>query len=292
MTQKLKNIFKKAYKAFNIMYDEDLMHFSASLSYHTLLSVIPVLLVSLSIFTQLPNFDEYYIKIKNFIFSSLLPTHQDTISTYIEQFLENSLSLGFMGFAGVLFTSMMFFSDYQYIINKITESEKRGFWRSVSSYWTLITLTPLGLGASFYLSAKIQDILRLSYLTEWINLVAILPYIIIWAIFCITYIISINKKISIKNIIISSFLASLAWDISKVGFVAYALYNKTYTSVYGSFAVLLFFFVWIYLSWVIFLYGVKGCKVLDDIEKKKEGQNAKNNNKDSNKLVSNGYKRK
>ncbi|ASM38108.1 virulence factor, BrkB family protein [Campylobacter sputorum bv. paraureolyticus LMG 11764] len=288
MRQKLKNIYDKIYKTANLVYDKDLMHFSASLSFHTLLSIIPVLLISFSIFTQLPSFDEYYIKIKNFVFSSLLPTHQDTVSTYVEQFLKNSSSLGFIGFGAIIFTSIMFFSDYEYIINKITGAKSRGFWRNVSSYWTLITLAPLGLGASFFLSNKIQSILDSNYLTDWINILVILPYIIIWAIFCVTYTISINKKIDIKNIIIASFLASLAWDISKIGFVAYAVYNKTYLSIYGSFSVLLFFFVWIYLSWIIFLYGVRICKILDDLDKSKKWQNSEQNDKNSDEFVSNG----
>ncbi len=287
MKQNLKNIYDKIYKTANLVYDKDLMHFSASLSFHTLLSIIPVLLISFSIFTQLPSFNEYYAKIKNFVFSSLLPTHQETISTYVEQFLSNSLSLGFMGFGAIIFTSIMFFSDYEYIINKITCAKSRGFWRNVSSYWTLITLAPLGLGASFFLSNKVQNILDSNYLTDWINLLAILPYIIIWAIFCVTYTISINKKIDIKNILIASFLASLAWDISKIGFVAYAVYNKTYLSIYGSFSVLLFFFVWIYLSWIIFLYGVRICKILDDLDKSKKWQNSEQNDKNSDEFVSN-----
>lgn len=285
MKQKLKNGYENMRKFISLTYDKDLMHFSASLSFHTLLSIIPVLLISFSVFTQLQSFDEYYIKIKNFVFSSLLPTHQDTISNYVEKFLQNSSSLGFIGFGAIIFTSIMFFLDYEYIINKITGAKSRGFWRSVSSYWTLITLAPLGLGGSFFLSSKIQSILDSNYLTDWINLLAIFPYIIIWAIFCVTFTISINKKIEIKNILIASFLASLVWDFSKIGFVTYAVYNKTYLSIYGSFSVLLFFFIWIYLSWIIFLYGVKICKVLDDLEQFKKRQSAYKNYENGDKPV-------
>ncbi|ANE35953.1 virulence factor, BrkB family protein [Campylobacter iguaniorum] len=243
--------------------DKDLLHFAASLSFHTMLSIIPILLISLSIFTQMPSFSGYYTKIKEFIFSNLLPSHQESITNYIDQFLSNSSSLGIMGFVAIIFTSIMFFSDFEYVVSKITGAKSRGFWRSLSNYWTLITLMPLGLAMSFYLSNLIQNTLNQSEYTSEINFLAIFPYLIIWAIFAITYLIIINREISLKTVLISSFISSLAWSISKWFFVQYAFYNKTYASIYGSFSILLFFFVWIYLSWIIFLYGVKLCAVLE-----------------------------
>lgn len=257
------------------IYDKNLMHYAASLSFHTLLSIIPVLFITLSIFTKMPSFEKYYGKIKEFIFSSLLPNNQEMITNYVEQFLQNSLSLGVLGFCAVIFTSMMFFGDYEYVINRIMDTKPRGFWRNLSLYWTLLTLAPLGLGASFYLSNIVQDLIN--SLTSAINFLAIFPYIIIWSIFAITFIISINKEMSAKSILISSFVASFVWNLSKVFFVEYAKHSTTYLSIYGSFSVLLFFFVWIYVSWIIFLHGVKTCKILDDFYQGKKGQKSQTN---------------
>ncbi|RAZ56826.1 YihY family inner membrane protein [Campylobacter hyointestinalis] len=252
----LKNVYKTAE-------DKQLMHFAASLSFHTILSLIPVLLISLSIFTQLPSFKEYYAKIKDFIFSNLLPSNQENIVSYIDQFLSNSNNLGIVGLIGVIITSIMFFSDYEFVISKLTNTKSRGFWRSLSTYWTLITLMPLGLGLSFWLSNLIQNILSQSSYTSGINFLGVFPYLIIWAIFSITYLISINKDLNLKNVIFSAFCSSFIWSLSKWIFIEYTFYNKTYTSIYGSFSILLFFFVWIYLSWIIFLYGIKLCNILE-----------------------------
>ena len=78
-----------------------------------------------------------------------------------------------------------------------------------------------------------------------------------------TYLISINRQIALKNALFSSFVASLIWYLGKNIFVFYAANNKTYLSIYGSFSVVLLFFVWIYVSWIIFLYGVKLCAYLE-----------------------------
>ncbi|CAD7289452.1 YihY family inner membrane protein [Campylobacter suis] len=243
--------------------DKELLHYASSLSFHTMLSIIPVLLVSFSIFTQMPSFGVYYDKIKEFIFSSLLPSNQDAITQYIETFLQNSSTLGMLGLGAIIFTSLMFFMDYEYIINKIMRCEERGFFHSLSVYWTMITLAPIGLGLSFYLSNLLQELLNSTQYTSWINFLSIFPYLIIWAIFCITYLISVSCQIALKNALFSSFVSSLIWYLGKNVFVFYAVNNKTYLSVYGSFSVVLLFFLWIYVSWIIYLYGVKLCSFLE-----------------------------
>ncbi len=244
--------------------DKQLMHYASSLSFHTMLSLIPVLLISMSIFTQLPSFEVYYEKMTSFIFSSLLPSHQEVISGYIETFLSNTVGMGVFGFVVVLFTSMMFFLEYEYIINTLLGAQRRSFWQSLSSYWTLITLAPLGLGVSFYVSGILHRMLQSSDFTKWINVLAIFPYLIVWGLFFATYMISSSKNLSPRLVALASFIASLIWYLCKNLFVYYVAYNKAYLSIYGSFSVVLFFFIWIYLSWVIFLYGVKLCAYLEE----------------------------
>ncbi|MDR3346243.1 MAG: YihY family inner membrane protein [Campylobacteraceae bacterium] len=257
--------------------DKDLMTYASSLSFHTILSVIPVLLITFSIFTKLPSFEEHYEKIKSFIFSSLLPSHQDVISEYIDTFLGNTLQMGIFGLVTVLVISMLFFKDYENIFNRIIHAQPRSFWQSLSSYWTLVTLAPILLGVSFYLSTIIQNFLN-TY-DENINFLAIFPYLVVWALFFTAYMISSSAKIPLYAGALSSFLASLIWYLSKTLFVFYVAYNKTYLSIYGSFSVVLFFFVWIYISWVIFLYGVRVCYILQS-RKDKKAEAAKSDKSD------------
>ncbi len=256
--------------------DKQLMQYSSSLSFHTMLSLIPILLISLSIFTHLPSFEKYYDKIKSFIFSSLLPSEQDVIAGYIETFLSNTLSMGVFGFIVILFTSIMFFREYEYIVNLILKAKPRTLWQSLSTYWTLITLGPLALGVSFYVSSVLQKILNSSSYTKWINLLTIFPYLIVWALFFTTYMISSSRQLSVKMVAISSFITSLVWYVLKSLFVVYVSYNSTYLSIYGSFSTILFFFVWIYLSWIIFLHGLKLSGFLDDKKGNSSKQNTQN----------------
>ncbi len=251
------------------LFSDRLSYYSASLSYYTLFSIIPLLVIILSIFTNLPIFDDIYKDIQNMLFQNLMPTHSKEILEYINKFVENSGELGMMGVVYVLFASMMFFKNYDYIVNDIFESKRRSFWSSVTLYWTLMTLTPIMMVFSFYLSSQLQINLDKYDLTSGIHILQILPFFIIWSMFFLTYKISANRHVSIKASIISSFIASLAWYLAKSGFIFYVMHNKTYMSIYGGFSILLFFFLWIYISWAIFLHGLKFCHLLqssDEIE--------------------------
>lgn len=238
--------------------DKEIMLYSAALSFYTMLSLIPLLFVGFSIFTQIPSFKIYYEKMKALIFNFLIPTQQELISSYLDTFLKNSLNLGIVGLVAMIFTSLMFFSSYDFIVNRISKSQPKTMWQSISSYWTLVTLTPLGLGVSFYISGYIQKTLD-----DWqvrFNFLEILPFVIIWGLFFISFSSSSNKtaaKHTLKILAATSFASSMIWYFSKNLFVYYVVYNTTYTNIYGSFSTILFFVVWLYISWVIYLFGLK-----------------------------------
>lgn len=254
--------------------DTELAHYASSLSFHTILSLIPILLITFSIFTKMPSFQNYYEKVQSFIFNSLIPTQQELLTGYLNQFMENTLNMGALGLLFVLYISVMFFLDYEKIVSKIFEVPTRSFWEAIATYWTMLTLMPLGLAISFYTSSLAQDVLQQNTITSSINLFQFSPYLVIWALYLVMYTISAKVKIHLKSALISSFIASLIWYISKNLFIYYVAYNQTYLSIYGSFSILLFFFLWIYFSWFIYLYGLKLCFLLN------EKEHAKSKNED------------
>ncbi|HEC1542167.1 TPA: YihY/virulence factor BrkB family protein [Campylobacter upsaliensis] len=263
---------KRVFKLLLALRDKEILNYSASLSFYSILSLIPILFVCFSVFTQIPSFEAHYERAKSVIFTFLIPAQQDLVASYLDTFLKNSVNLGIMGLIAMAFTSLAFFSGYDFVINRITQNEPKGLWASISSYWTLLTLVPLGLGLSFYVSSLIQKALDDYHIG--FNFFEILPFVIIWALFFISYSSSLHQ-VSLKNLALTSFCAGAIWYAGKNLFVYYVVYNKTYASVYGSFSTILFFFIWIYISWVIYLYGLKICFFLNENERDKIKQNAK-----------------
>ena len=250
--------------------DDRLGYYAASLSWNTIFAIIPLLVILLYIFTTLPYFDAIYEKVHHLIFSNLLPTDSKEIMTSINTFIENSDKLGQVGFFYVTFAAIMFFKNYDYIVNDIFETPRRGILESIKTYLILIILLPLMMGGSFYLSSFIQSYLDKTSVTSVIHLYYFLPFLIIWGAFYITYQLSANISIRKRAAVTSSFIASLIWYLSKSAFVFYVVHDKTYASVYGSISTILFFFLWIYISWAIFLHGLRFCYLLDKDEEIEE----------------------
>ena len=245
------------------LFDDKIGHYASSLSWNTLFSIIPLLVIMLWVFTTLPLFDSVYAKVESFIFSNLLPTDSKEVMVYINAFVANSHKLGYVGAFYVTFGAIMFFKNYDYIINDIFGAPQRGIWSAIKTYLLLIVIIPLMMGTSFYLSTFMQDILDRFSLTSSISLFYFLPYFMVWMVFYLLYQLSANIRVSVSSAMVSSFITSLVWYLSKSGFVFYVLHNKTYASIYGSISILLFFFLWIYISWAIFLHGLKFCNLLN-----------------------------
>lgn len=263
----LKNILKNYYiflrDFFGDLFEDKLSHYASSLSWSTLFSIIPLLVIFLWVFTTLPLFDTAYQKIESLIFSNLLPTESKEVAEYINTFMQNSNKLGYMGAFYVTFAAVMFFKNYEYIVNDIFSAPSRTIGGAVRTYLLLLLIIPAMMGASFYLSSFIQGYLDKNSITSSIHLFYFLPYLIVWMVFYVLYQMSANTTISISSAMISSFITSLVWYLSRSAFVFYVVHNKTYTSIYGSIATLLFFFLWIYISWAIFLHGLKFCDLLN-----------------------------
>lgn len=257
----LKNL--KAY-----FFDHNLLHYASSLSFHTILALIPILILSFYGFSKLTFFDQFYAKIKAFIFSSLIPTQQENVSVYLDTFLQNTNSLGLIGVVFVLYVSIMFFDDFEYVVNKIFNTKPRDFFHSISIFLAISILTPIGLAFSFFLSAKANLLLKSSEYTRWIDFLSFYSYFTVFVLFALVFYISANTKVYPKSAMISAFVTSFVWYASKTFFIYYVAYNKTYTTIYGSFSTIMFFFLWIYLSWIIFLFGLKLCYILNENRKK------------------------
>jgi len=259
----INNFYKHVKFFIGTFIDKELTLFAASLSFYTIFTIIPLLLIMLTLLTSLPSFSEYYENIKVFIFSNLMPVNSEIIMGHIDGFLQNSVKMGVVGFIMVLVASLLFFGNFEYIANRIFHAKKRTLWESITTYWTILTLTPIALGVSFFITAKIASMIASNSITSGINILPIIPYVIIWGLFFLIFQIAANTKINPKASMISSLIISLVFNFSKNAFIYYVFLNKSYTTMYGSFAILMFLFLWIYVSWIIFIYGLKLCYIID-----------------------------
>ena len=262
----LENFWKRSKVFYDfITQEDDLFVYSASLSFYTIFALIPLLLLVLSILLLLPDFQNRFEELKDFILSNILPTHSELVARFLDPLLSQSSKMGIVGFMYVFLTSILFFRNYEYITAKVFGASPRGLFDSLSIYWMLVLLFPLFFGVSFYLVFEFRNLLSTSVLMSFA--VRFFPILFTWIIFFVLFKISSKKRIAFQALVFSSLSASITWNIAKWVFVYYVAYNSSYKTIYGSVSFVLFLMLWIYLSWLIILFGMRIC---EGIHRKRE----------------------
>ncbi|MCV6607272.1 MAG: YihY/virulence factor BrkB family protein [Campylobacterales bacterium] len=243
---------------------DDTLDEAASLSFYTLFAIVPMLLIALALITRIEGFETVVERVNHFLVENLLPVNQQIISSYINEFIANSNQTGTMGVLFVIVTSVLFFMDYEYIINKIYKTKIRNYLVAILIYLMLTVLFPLMMILAFYISDEFQMILTTYTTFKIIDMNFILTFGIIWSIFFLSYYISPNKQMKVKAVFYASLFGTSFWTVAKNLFIYYVFYNTNYVSLYGQISIILLFMLWIFVHWIIFIYGLKFCKYLED----------------------------
>ena len=239
------------------------MYYSASLSFFTIFSLLPILALMIVLVSTMPAFDNYVSLFTMYILDLLNPTHSKSIAINIEEFLSNTSKLGSIGIGYLIVVFTLFFNSYEDIINKIFNAHKRPIYQMFFLYISFLLLIPLLFSVFILTTSLVQSTLEFD----------IISYIFIWWLFIIIIHLSINKRIIFKASLLGSLLTLFSLSMTKKLFILYVFYNTAYTTIYGSFSVLLFFFLWIYISWTIYLYGMKLTSIINNTLQKTKHKN-------------------
>ena len=236
------------------LFEPKVSFYAASMSWATLFFIIPMLVITLSIIIYTPMFSQYYEKIHTIIAQSLVPASTEQIMSWLDSFIANAYQMGYIGMAYVIIAAILFFKDLDYIVNDIFGEERRGILRGLLVYSFLTIFVPLAIASSIWVF-NIAD--KTFHFQPYV-----LQFIIIWLIVFIVFKVTPKEKIRLDALAISSFITTVVWFIAKSAFMFYILHNKTYTTIYGTISIVLFTFLWIYISWTIFLHGMQLCNML------------------------------
>ncbi|WP_394261876.1 YhjD/YihY/BrkB family envelope integrity protein [Moraxella boevrei] len=236
---------------------------SASLTYTTLLSIVPVLTLVLVVLSSVPQLAGARESIQAMIYDNLLPSSGFQVTQYFNDFADKSSNLTIVGLGALFVTTIMTLITIETAFNEIWKVEKKETTLvSLLRYWAIITLAPLVLGTAFIVSSTVQS---LSFLNQKIG-----GYGINWAVwiqlasigvmtlgFVLMYWFIPRCQVRFKFALIAGVITGTIFELLKQTF-GFVVDNFTsYEKVYGAFAVLPVFLLWVYLSWNIILLGVQ-----------------------------------
>lgn len=243
--------------------EDDCQQKAASLTYTTLLSLVPILTVILVVFSSVPALSDMREQMQAMIYNNLLPSSGAQIGQYFDSFAEKSSNLGIVGVIGLFITTIMTLMTIETAFNKIWRvKERSGGTASIIRYWALITLGPIVLGVAFGASSAIQSVDFLNrqiggYGIDWSIWAYLVSFAITVAGFIGMYWFIPKVQVPIKNAAIAGVVAAVLFEILRTVFGTVMSNFTSYEAIYGAFAALPIFLLWIYLSWNIILLGVE-----------------------------------
>lgn len=244
-------------------FEDNCQQKAASLTYTTMLSIVPIVTVLLMILSSVPALASVRAQIYEVIYSNLLPQSSLQVSKYINSFAEKSSNLTIIGAMILLFTTIMTLTTIERAFNQIWRVENRsGGLKSILRYWTIVTLGPLVLGTAFIASSAVQSLSFLNqqvagYGINWAFWVQVVSIGVTIAGFISIYWFIPKASVPVKNAAIAGVFVAITFELLKYIFGTVMTNFTSYEAIYGAFAALPIFLLWIYLSWNLILLGVE-----------------------------------
>lgn len=237
---------------------ERLAQVAGSLTFTTVLSIVPFGAVSFALFTRFPIFERFERAFEDHLLKSMLPADISlTVLKTLEQFAANANGLTWAGSLFVLATAMALLLTVENALNQIWQVKRaRPFFKRVGLYLLMLALGPPLLGASLWATSTLLSASMglIGALPPSARIVLNLGPVVLGAVALAAMFYFVpNTRVRRRDAIVGGLLASIAFELGKRGFASYVLKIPTYKAVYGAFAAFPVFLLWVYFSWLVTL---------------------------------------
>ncbi len=229
---------------------------AGSLTFTTLFAIVPIVTVALTLVSAFPVFSAMTAHVKLFLFSNLVPQSAGKmLAFYVTQFTENAARLTALGIVFLIVTALTLMLTIDHVFNTIWRvSRKRSMMHRILIYWGMLTIGPLLIGSSLSMTSWLLG--RSSEVAlHGVFFLKTLPALLTVSAMSLLYIIVPNAPVAKRHAFLGGMLAGIAFELMKIGFGWYITHFTTYKLVYGAFASIPVFLLWIYISWLIMISG-------------------------------------
>ena len=233
---------------------------ASALAFESLLSLVPLLTVMFGLFGHISVLQDFSTMIQNFIFTNFVPEFGQTIEQYIYIFSSKASQLTISGSFILILIALMLLATIDNTFNRIWEiKKKRNPIKRVFIYFLLLIMGPLLIGiglalTSYFLSIPVivgvDTVFNIkSHLLRWF------PFLMTSITFILLYILVSNCYVSSKHAVIAGVICAILFELAKYAFGVYIKEMSDLENIYGTLAIVPLFLIWIYISWVIILFG-------------------------------------
>ena len=233
---------------------------ASSLTFTTLIALVPLVTVMLAIFSAFPMFSRFQGALEKYFLQSLVPDGiAKPVLGALTQFATKATGLGSLGLVVLVLTALALMLTIDRALNAIWRVRRpRSIAQRVLVYWAALTLGPLLLGISLSLTAAV--------LTASKGVIGVLPGGLSLLLNTIEFVLLAggmaglyhyvpNTDVRWRHAIAGGVFVAIGVELAKRGLAWYVSAMPTYSTVYGAFATVPIFLLWLYVGWVIVLCG-------------------------------------
>lgn len=231
---------------------------AGSLTFTTLLALAPLAAVALALSTAFPGFEHALDTLGRYVSAQLLPEGSARVTGQFGAFAEQAGLMTTVGSVFLAVTALMLMFTVDEALNRIFRVQRvRRLAQRLIVYCAVLTLGPALIGASLSMTSfLVGSSLGLLDLDELgMAMLALLPFLFTCAALTMLYLVVPNRRIELRHAAIGGVIAGAIFEVAKRGFALYIAQFPTYTLIYGAFAAIPIFLLWLYLSWVVVLFG-------------------------------------
>ncbi|MGD2116723.1 MAG: virulence factor BrkB family protein [Chromatiales bacterium] len=234
---------------------------AAAMTYTTLLSLVPLMAVSIAIFSAFPIADRISEAIQDFVFQNFMPASGDVLQSYFDEFSGKASKMTGTGFIFLILVALMLMANIDRAFNTIWRvKRKRGPINQFMVYWAVLSLGPILIAVSIAVTSYIVTLPFLTGATSsgiGRRLLGLTPVLVSSLAFMLMYAIVPNRPVPLRHAFMGGLLAAVLFELAKRGFGFYVTNFPTYEAIYGALATIPIFLVWLYLSWLVTLLGAE-----------------------------------
>jgi len=248
---------------------------AASLTFVTLFAIVPLMTVSYGLLKVFPEFSGVSEELHEFVFKHFAPASGDVIKNYLQGFSEQASKLTWIGIATLGFSAFTLLLTIENALNRVwrVAAKRSGVGRFLL-YWTMMSLGPLLLGVGFVVSSYLIS------LPFWLEdktaagLIRVVPYAFSALALTLMYTIVPGCKVEFRHALVGGLVAALMLELGKKMFLQMVSSFPSYQLIYGAFAAIPLFLVWVYVAWCLVLLGAELVRALGYAKKVQRGVRA------------------
>ena len=266
------DIVKKVLLAVEWFLDKRMFAAASALTYSTLLAIVPVVAVLFAIARGF-GFNKYIEQWFMDLLSSQ-PQAAEVIVGFVNSYLvhtQKGIFLG-IGLLFMLWTVIMLISNIEKVFNDIWQvNQPRSLFRTITDYMAMFVMAPILIivtsGLSLLVTTFANEVNERVLIGPAMQIVLRLsPYILMSLMFILLYVFMPNTKVKLKSVIMPGILAGVAMQGLQFVYINSQIWVSSYNAIYGSFAALPLFMLWVQISWTICLFGAELCYTNQNLE--------------------------